>query len=137
VHYLPNDTSARNSALISAIAEHPTPIRAELSSDRRCSAAGTTVNAYAPVLAIARKLIAAGHNPDCVLEAYRGSTLCLRAKLGAAARLEVKDNRGRPLFVPWRARSVRAVAPPIAPNGRVLPRQPSDEKNAFLTEAAE
>src|SRR5215470_6131655 len=52
-------TSARNS-----ISDDFAPrLRAELSGDRRCSAEGLTVNARAPFLAMARKLIAAGYDP--------------------------------------------------------------------------
>jgi hypothetical protein len=94
----------------------PTPIRAELSGDRRCSALGTVVNAYAPVLTLARRLIRAGLPPDSILEVYRGATLCFRVPLATASRLEVRDsNQGRPVFVPWRSRNTR-TAPPIAPN---------------------
>jgi hypothetical protein len=102
--------------IMSAIAEHPTPIRAELSGDRRCSAPGIVVNAYAPVLTLARQFIRAGFPPDRILEVYRGATLCFCLPLATAARLEVRDsNRGRPLFVPWRSRSMRTT-PPVAPN---------------------
>jgi hypothetical protein len=92
-----------------------TPIRAELSGGRRCSAVGIVVNAYAPVLTLARQLIR-GFPPDRILEVYRGATLCFRVPLATASRLEVRDsNHGRPVFVPWRSRSTR-TAPPIAPN---------------------
>lgn len=99
----------------------PTPIRAELSGDRRCSAEGLTVNAHAPFLAMARKLIAAGYDPHHVLEAYRGTTLCLRAQLGAAAQLTVQDGSdGPPRFRQYRPPGV-AVGPPIAPNQITFP----------------
>jgi|SRR6516165_6439171 len=92
-------------------------IRAELEGSRCCSTLGFSVDAHAPFLALARKLIQAGFDPGCTLEAYRGATLCLRAKLGIAAELTVEDDRnGTPHFRQDRAQSVVA-APPIAPNG--------------------
>ena len=102
-----------------------TPIRTELSGDRRCSALGLTVNAYTPVLTLARQLIRAGFPPDRILEVYRGTTLCFSVPLATAARLEVRDsNRGRPIFVPWRSHGMRP-APPIAPDD--LPATPLAE----------
>src|SRR5205085_12526606 len=92
-------------------AEYPTPIRAELSGDRRCSALGIAVNAYAPALSLARQLIRAGLPPDRILEVYRGATLCFCVPLATAARLEVRDsNQGRPVFVPWRSRRTRTAS---------------------------
>jgi hypothetical protein len=110
-------TSARNrNSDNNRVLRGATPIRAELSGDRRCSAVGIVVNAYAPVLTLARQLIRAGFPPDRILEVYRGATLCFRVPLATASRLEVGDsNQGRPVFVPWRSRSTR-TAPPIAPN---------------------
>jgi len=54
-------------------------IRAELSDDT-CSALGITAKADAPVLALCRKLVDAGHDPATPLEVYRGDTLALRVK---------------------------------------------------------
>jgi hypothetical protein len=59
------------------------PLRAELSGGGAAStatAAGITVQADAPVLALCRRLLAAGHDPATALEAYRGSNLCLRLR---------------------------------------------------------
>jgi hypothetical protein len=107
-------------------------IRAELSGDRRCSALGITVDAYAPVCAIARQLIRAGFPPDRILEVYRGTTLCFCTTLATAARLTVEDSKdGVPRFRWYRPPSWE-VTPPIAPTGTALARQPSDEKNALL-----
>src|SRR6516225_7862070 len=49
---------------------------------------------------LCRLLIRAGHNPSARLEAYRGSTLCLRVcSIGEGARLTVKEpNGGRAHF---------------------------------------
>jgi hypothetical protein len=109
-------TTASSIATTAAQTSSPTPIRTELSGGRRCSAVGIVVNAYAPVLTLARQLIRAGFPPDRILEVYRGATLCFCVPLATAARFEVRDsNRGSPLFVPWRSRSMR-TAPPVAPN---------------------
>jgi hypothetical protein len=131
VHYLPDDTSARNSSIATiaaqnATAEHPTPIRAELSGGRRCSAIGIAATGNAPVLALCRRLIEAGHNPTLPLEAYRGTTLCLRVRsIGEGARLTVREGTsdGRPRFVKltgdpadMKGRRNVEVGPPIAPN---------------------
>jgi hypothetical protein len=93
VYYLPNATSERNSA-------HPTPIRAELSGDRRCSAIGITATGNAPVRTLCRRLIEAGHDSTLPLEAYRGTTLSLRVRsIGEGAKLTVYEGtRGRPRF---------------------------------------
>jgi hypothetical protein len=135
VHYLPHDTSARNSSIATiaaqnATAEHPTPIRAELSGGRRCSAIGITATGNAPVLALCRRLIEAGHNPAAPLEARRGSTLCLRVRsIGEGARLTVREgaSNGRPRFVRLTGRT-DDVGPPIAPTvGKLVRLLGSDE----------
>jgi hypothetical protein len=65
------------------------PIRAELIGADHCSALGITATGYAPVLALCRLLIEAGHDPATPLEAWRGDTLCLRVRaIGEAAQLE-------------------------------------------------
>jgi hypothetical protein len=65
------------------------PIRAELIGSDRCEAEGITACGYAPVLQLCRELVAAGFNPACPLEAWRGETLCLRIR----GRLTVADDR--------------------------------------------
>jgi hypothetical protein len=47
-------------------------VRAQLLGDHTCSALGYTVSSSAPVLALCRKLVAAGHDPSLPLEAWRG-----------------------------------------------------------------
>jgi hypothetical protein len=70
------------------------PIRAELIGSDRCEAEGITACGCAPVLQLCRELVAAGFNPACPLEAWRGETLCLRIRaIGEAARLTVADDR--------------------------------------------
>lgn len=86
-------------------------IRAELSGSDRCTALGIVVQAFAPILEICRRLIAAGHDPATPLEAYRGDMLCLKVRgIGEAAGFEI-NARGTGL-IPFRA--VR-TAPPVAP----------------------
>jgi hypothetical protein len=88
-----------------------------LSGNRRCSTLGIVVNAYAPVLTLARRLIRAGLPPDRILEVYRGATLCFRVPLAVAARLTVKDDKdGVPRFKNYVPFPADRVAPPIAPN---------------------
>src|SRR5215813_5459973 len=94
----------------------PPPIRADLSGNRQCSANGIMVDAYAPVLALARRLIRAGLPPDRILKVYRGATLCFCVPLAVAARLTVEDSSdGPPRFRQYRQPSWE-VGPPIAPD---------------------
>ena len=88
------------------------PLYAELSGDDACISAGLTVRAQAPVLAMCRKLVAAGLDPDQALEVYRNGILALRIRsIGEGARLDVNSKSTG--FVAYRG--VR-TAPPIAPN---------------------
>ena len=75
-------------------------IRAELFGSDCCIGFGLTARGAAPVLALCRKLVEAGHDPALALEAYRGETLCLRIRsIGEAACLTVEDSRhGTPRF---------------------------------------
>jgi hypothetical protein len=92
----------------------PLVIRAELSGSRSCSAAGLSVDAYAPVCALARQLIRTGFGPARVLEVHRGSVLCFVTTLATAAGLTVEDGPdGVPRFRPYRPLGL-GVAPPIA-----------------------
>jgi hypothetical protein len=62
---------------------------AELIDSDRCSALEMTARGTTPVLALCRLLIKAGLDPATPLEAWRGSTLCLRIRrIGEAAQLE-------------------------------------------------
>jgi hypothetical protein len=80
-------------------------LRAELIGTNQATCQGITVTGRrAPVLSLCRALIAAGHDPDTPLEAYRGPTLCLRVhSIGAGAELVVIEaNRdGKPRFAPY------------------------------------
>lgn len=86
------------------------PICAELVGSGICRAAGLTARSAAPVLAICRALIAAGHDPDTPLEARRAHVLALQIRsIGEGAQLAVEDDRhGRPRFRRWRDRGCGA-----------------------------
>ena len=90
-------------------------IRAELSGSDRCEAFSLMVRSPSPVLDLARRLVAAGHDPAMPLEAWRGSTLCLSVRsIGEAARLRVKAGlRGPPIFAPMQG---MAEGPPARQN---------------------
>ena len=60
------------------------------------------MRAMAPVLAMCRKLIADGDDPDRPLHAYRGAVLCLIVRsIGEAAQLTVKERPCGPVFERW------------------------------------
>src|SRR5262245_12931957 len=79
-------------------------IRADLIGADTAVAAGITATGHAPLLTLCRRLVEAGHDPSTPLEAYRGPTLCLRARsIGAGARLTVKEGPdGKPRFATYR-----------------------------------
>ena len=87
-------------------------IRAELVGSDQCSAAGITVTAPAPVLALCRELLAAGHDRETWLEAFRGGVMCLRVKgIGKGAALAIDETRAR--FRRWEAYSPARVTAPV------------------------
>jgi hypothetical protein len=96
----------------SAAATSRAAIAAELIGSDRCTAIGITARAHAPVLALCRRLIEAGIDPDRPLHVYRGDTLALVVRsIAEGARLTVEDNRlGHPRFVRWRRRSDGAAS---------------------------
>jgi hypothetical protein len=104
------------------------PIRAEISGSDRCCALGVTVCASSPVLALCRKLVAAGYDPGRPLHAYRGDMLCLTVtSIGWGAKHVAEDNRlGTPVLRRYRppldGRYGRRLgvgpASPFAPNDR-------------------
>jgi hypothetical protein len=69
----------------------PTTIRAEIiGKDNTAAALGITAHGAAPVLALCRKLVEAGHDPALPLHAYRGDVLALKVRsIGEGARLRV------------------------------------------------
>jgi hypothetical protein len=84
---------------------HALPIRAELTGSATATALGISARSNSPILTLCRLLIRAGHNPSARLEAYRGSTFCLRVcSIGGGARLTVKEpDGGRAHFAKWTA----------------------------------
>jgi hypothetical protein len=65
-------------------------IIAVLIGSDRCEALGITVCDVAPLLSLCRKLVAAGHDPQLPLHAYRGDVLALRVRsIGEAAQLAI------------------------------------------------
>jgi hypothetical protein len=94
-----------------------TNIRAEITDADRCEADGFTVRAAAPVLAMCRKLLAAGYDPDRPLHAYRGDVLALKVRaIGEGAKLTVEESRA-PRFVRWKPCALVEGSPRIARNG--------------------
>src|SRR5262245_56808309 len=87
-------------------------IRAELRGSNEARACGIVVRGHAPVLALCRKLIAAGWVPSTSLECFVGEVLAIRVRsLAAGAGLTVEDDRfGRPRFVRWRPRGDGAAS---------------------------
>ena len=90
-------------------------IFAELIGSNTCTAADITVVDHAPVLALCRALVKAGHDSAIPLEVWRGTTLCLRVRsIGEGARLTVEDDpHGRPRLRRWRNRVQRYGAAPL------------------------
>ena len=66
--------------------------RAELIGSNTCTACGITVRRHAPVLAMCRRMIEAGHDPSARLEVYRGAVLALTVRsIGEGSQLTVKS----------------------------------------------
>jgi hypothetical protein len=87
-------------------------IRAELIGSDSCKAIGIAAQSSSPVLALCRRLVAAGVDPATPMEVYRGATLALWIRsIGEAARLEV-NAKGSGFIA---ARAVRP-APPMRQN---------------------
>lgn len=93
------------------------PIRAEIIKSNQCDAEGYSVKASAPVLAMCRKLIEAGYDPDRPLHAYRGDTLCLTvSSIGWGAKhTVVEKNRDGLQLVKWMPFQATPDRPPIEP----------------------
>jgi hypothetical protein len=69
------------------------PIRAQLYNSDEAIALGIVARAHAPVLALCRKLVAAGYDPATPLHAYRGAKLALRVRsIGEGARLVIRGD---------------------------------------------
>jgi hypothetical protein len=75
-------------------------IQAELTGSDTATAAGLMVRTHAPLLALCRKLIEAGHDPDRPLEAWRDGTLALTVRtIGEAADLRI-NSKGTGFIAP-------------------------------------
>jgi hypothetical protein len=69
------------------------PIHAELAWSDTATACGIAVRSSTPVLALCRKLIEAGHDPDRPMQVWRGPVLCLHVRsIGEAANLEINGH---------------------------------------------
>jgi hypothetical protein len=68
-------------------------IRAVITAADQCETPGYKVRAAAPVLALCRELVEAGHDPACQLHVYRSGVLALRVRsIGDAARLTIRGD---------------------------------------------
>jgi hypothetical protein len=94
-----------------------TIIRAALIGSDSCAANGITARGHSPVFSLCRQLLAAGMDPDQVLEIYRGATLVLRVRsVGEGARLTVAERPSGPTFERWKPFLSPAVSPPMRQN---------------------
>ena len=74
------------------MADHQS-IRAVIIAPDQCETVGHKVRASAPVLALCRELVEAGHDPGCQLQVYRKGVLALRVRsIGEAARLSIRGD---------------------------------------------
>jgi hypothetical protein len=94
-------------------------IRAEIVGVDECHAEGHRVRGVAPVLAVCRKLIAAGFDPGRPLHAYRGSTLCIIVnRIGTAAKWTVKERPTGPTLERWAPFPASPVSLPASKTAR-------------------
>jgi hypothetical protein len=111
-------------------------VRADLIGADTCTAAGITATGHAPALTLCRRLVEAGHDPSTPLEAYRGTTLCLRVRsIGAGARLTVSEGAdGKPRFATYRpapdGRQSCGGQPPTRSNAGEAPAHRGRSQNA-------
>ena len=113
------EAAAKGIAPTESILSEPSPVRAAIIGNDTCTADGITARAHSPALALCRKLIEAGYDPDRPLHAYRGDTLSLRVRsIGEGARWTVKDSRfGTPVLHRWQEPCLgAATAPSMRPS---------------------
>jgi Fe2+ transport system protein FeoA len=74
-------------------------IRADLTGET-CAAAGATARGTIPVLALCRRLLELGLDPDCAVEVFRRGRIALRVRsIADGAKLTVKSaGNGMPVF---------------------------------------
>jgi hypothetical protein len=100
-------------------------IAAQLSGTDVASALGITARGHAPVLALCRKLLAAGFDPARPVLVHRGETLCVIVRtIREGAKLTVEDRPGGgkpPRFIRHRPMPDRAEgSPPVRQNRSAL-----------------
>lgn len=92
---------------------------ARLIRSDQAEAEGHCVRSSSPVLALCRKLIEAGCDPDRPLHAYRGDTLCLTVRsIGEGAVLRARGNGVGFEIAP---EETRPAAPPMRQNETAAP----------------
>jgi hypothetical protein len=127
---------AQSSVLGSRPHTKPRLVRADLIGADTAVAAGITATGHAPTLTLCRRLVEAGHDPSTPLEAYRGPTLCLRARsIGAGAGLTVREGPdGKPRFATYRpapdGRESCGGQPPTRSNAGEAPAHEGRSQNA-------
>lgn len=91
-------------------------IVAQLSGANQAEARGLVGRGAAPILALCRALVAAGHDPESPLRAFRRGTLAITIRtIAAGAALAVAEDRfGCPRFRAWKALLGGVAAAPIA-----------------------
>lgn len=105
----------------------------------RATLNGSTVIKWSrtPFFDAARVLIAEGRDPAATLIMRRpgSATDALVTRIGAAARLMIREDRGGPAFVPYHKlpRKLDAGPPPIAP-GELTATLPADEAPGRISE---
>lgn len=97
------------------------PIHADIKDCYRCIALGVSARSGSPILYLCRKLVAAGHNPDRPLHAYRGDTLAVIVRaIGDGAKLEISaEGTGF-----RRGRSQSDARPVVRPTANATPHEP-------------
>jgi hypothetical protein len=91
------------------------PVRGQMIGSDKATAEGITARGPTPVLALCRKLVADGVDPNRPLHAYRGDVLCLVVRtIGEGARLTVAEGPNGPRFRLWEPMPSRVRSPRIA-----------------------
>ncbi len=109
---------------------HGDGVRADIIGSDQCHAEGYTARSASPVLAMCRKLIGAGFDPDLPLRAYRGDVLCLSVRsIGEGAALTVAEgSQDTPRFRRWKPMPCREGSLGIA---RQAPAATGDRNRPF------
>lgn len=106
---------AKQEPKTSTIALVESAVHAQLTGIYTATALGLTVRGSSPVLALCRKLVAAGVDPNRSLHAYRGEVLCLVVRsISEGARLTVAEGDNAPRLRAWKPMPSREGSPRIA-----------------------